>query len=75
MQLDTEKRALLAFVLTMIVLLVWAKFFAPRTPPKKAEPKKVAEKVEKKKPAPKVSAGGPLPYPSPSSANKARQCG
>lgn len=65
MQLDTEKRALLAFALTMIVLLVWAKFFAPRTPPKKAEPKKVAEKVEKKKPAPKVAAGGTAAIPKP----------
>jgi YidC/Oxa1 family membrane protein insertase len=66
MELDTEKRALLAFVLTMVVLLVWAKFFAPRTPPKKAEPKKVAEKVEKKKkPEPKVVAGGPAKIPAP----------
>ncbi len=65
MEFDSEKRALLAFVLTMVVLLVWAKFFAPRAPQKKAEPKKVVEKIEEKTPAPKVAVGGPAAIPQP----------
>lgn len=64
MEFDSEKRALLAFVLTMVVLLVWAKYFAPRSAPKKAEPKKTVEKIEKK-PAPKVAVGGPAAIPQP----------
>ena len=67
-EFSTEVRVLMAFLLSMGVMVVWGVFFAPKPQPKPAQPAVTTAKAPEPAPAAAIQAAPATPTPAPSAA-------